>query len=236
MGLSKENHFCDSCCSCPSLYPGHQPRPEGQARELFFSGAPLPKGCVDPDMGRGQWRWASLGLSRGETVRARPGSSPSPEENSGTCMLLPAPSTPQLGLPGPAPAHPQSQSLALREHHHLILEPQQATSGRGGPESGRPAHPPPRERGRETGLRALGKQAATRRGQEQQQLDIRMPKGIQVLHNHNWPVAHNLTPPEFQPPTPGQRKLWKGRPHPLHWRASPARPSQEPGACPKGSF
>lgn len=36
---------------------------------------PLPKGCVDPDTGRGRWRRADLGLGREESARPRPGSS-----------------------------------------------------------------------------------------------------------------------------------------------------------------
>lgn len=70
--LSLENCLCDSC---PSFRPGHQPTSKGQAPELCFLGAPPSQRLCGPRYEEGIVR-IGLGLGRGESARARPGSCP----------------------------------------------------------------------------------------------------------------------------------------------------------------
>lgn len=101
------NCFFDSCSPCPSLCPGHQPRPKGQVPHLCFSGAPPSQ--------KGEWaQIQGTGSGESELGAALPA-----EENSGDGQLLLAPPPPpSLAQPCPCPSS------------QLLLEPQRASLGR----------------------------------------------------------------------------------------------------------
>lgn len=132
------NYFCDSCSPCPSLFPGHRPRPKGQAPHLCFSGAPPSQ--------KGGWAQKRTGQQR-----VRTGSSPPRRRKLWRWPVVAStPSTPQSGPALPLP---------------LFTAPPGAPAGESGEAGGRgssssrrssPAstHPPPRERGRETASQA----------------------------------------------------------------------------------
>lgn len=102
--LSLENCLCDSC---PSFRPGHQPTSKGQAPELCFLGAPPSQRLCGPRYEEGIVR-IGLGLGRGESARARPGSCPRRKLWNRHAASIPNPSG-RPTEPSPA-APPQSQS------------------------------------------------------------------------------------------------------------------------------
>ena len=90
------NYFCDSYSPCPSLCPGHWPRPEGQAPQLCFSGAP-------PSQKGG---WAQIW---GGAAESQDWEQPSPRRKLWSWPAVA--STPSTPIPDrPAPAHPHSSS------------------------------------------------------------------------------------------------------------------------------
>lgn len=101
--------------SCPSFRPGHQPTSKGQAPELCFLGAPPSQRLCGPRYEEGIVR-IGLGLGRGESARARPGSCPRRKLwNRHATTSIPNPSG-RPTEPSPA-APPQGQSPGSGSHH-----------------------------------------------------------------------------------------------------------------------
>lgn len=181
--------------------------------------SPFPKG-VWTQLWGGGWRRPALALA-GERLQ-EPGLGAALED-SGSGPLPPAPRHPSGGpaQPGPRPSsgpksrlrapslpHPgmlQGEVGGLEEKGCCFLSPAVACS-------------PTAHRGREAGPRAL---EASRVRREQKLPDVRLPRGIRVLHNHCWPQA----PPQVPAPSqPGRAS---------EGQASPSQPVSKPcGALP----